>query len=127
MPLPRHFQLRTLLVLMLIAFLATVAMVEQFRSSRLQSQLTGQQTMTSAIRHQLWEIKKRELALEYSRNSLAKDQVAFIQSGGTVPVGIRRELANIRNAELKLSREKDKLQSMLEQWLPIPSKVQSGN
>ncbi len=104
-------------------------------------------TYRPSIRRQRWEIKKRELALQYSKNGLlpelnlslvyrwlglgnkygvsAGDDQPFpdvnsgalnellggdyqeLAFGGTfaMPIGFRREEANVRNAELKLARE----------------------
>lgn len=103
-------------------------------------------TYRPELRQERWEIKKRELALAYSKNSLlpelnlsgtyrwigngdvfgdAGDSPAFPNDGSgalnnlydgnfqefalnaefRMPIGFRRELANVRNAQLKLARE----------------------
>ena len=103
-------------------------------------------TYRPELRQERWEIKKRELALAYSKNSLLPElnvsgsyQVlgngdVFGDDGSTpsfpnpgsgalnnlyggnfqqfnlnaefnMPIGFRRELANVRNAQLKLARE----------------------
>jgi len=103
-------------------------------------------TYRPELRQERWEIKKRELALAYSKNSLLPElnvsgtyrwlgngdvfgdvgsSPSFPQSGSgalnnlydgnfqefglnaefRMPVGFRRELANVRNAQLKLARE----------------------
>ncbi len=103
-------------------------------------------TYRPELRQERWEIKKRELALAYSKNSLLPelnvsgiyrwigngdtfgeegDSPAFPQPGSgalnnlydgnfqefalsaefRMPIGFRRELANVRNAQLKLARE----------------------
>ncbi len=105
------------------------------------------------LRQERWEIKKRELALAYSKNGLlpelnvsvlyrwlglgnkygtAGDNNGFpdsdsaalnelyggdfqeLQFGGTfgMPIGFRRELANVRNAQLKLAREIARIEDM---------------
>ena len=104
-------------------------------------------TYRPEIRQERWEIKKKELQLAYSKNSLLPEfnvtalyrwlglgnkygtsdnnvsriltryqrrvertlrwQLSGIQLGGEyrMPIGFRRELANVRNAQLKLARE----------------------
>jgi outer membrane protein TolC len=103
-------------------------------------------TYRPELRQERWEIKKRELALAYSKNSLLPElnvsgtyrwlgngdvfgdvgsSPAFPNDGSgalnnlyggnfqefalnaefRMPVGFRRELANVRNAQLKLARE----------------------
>ncbi len=103
-------------------------------------------TYRPELRQERWEIKKRELALAYSKNSLLPElnlsgtyrwigngdvfgdvgsSPAFPNPGSgalnnlyggnfqefgvnaefRMPVGFRRELANVRNAQLKLARE----------------------
>lgn len=103
-------------------------------------------TYRPELRQERWEIKKRELALAYSKNSLLPELNVsgtyrwigngdtFGDSGSTpsfpnigsaalnnlyggnfqefalnaefrMPIGFRRELANVRNAQLKLARE----------------------
>ncbi len=106
------------------------------------------------LRQERWEIKKRELALAYSKNSLlpvlnASGLVRWLGLGDrwlsyddnvprfpqddsaavnefllgdyqefqfnldfAMPVGFRRELANVRNAQLKLARELARLEDM---------------
>lgn len=105
------------------------------------------------LRQERWEVKKRELALAFSKNGLlpelnvtflyrylglgnrfgtAGDDNGFpdpdsgalnqlfggdfqeLQFGGTfgVPIGFRRELANVRNAQLKLAREIARVEDM---------------
>jgi outer membrane protein TolC len=107
------------------------------------------------LRQERWEIKKRELALQFSKNALLPQLDAvglyrwlglgdnLIGSGRSgnnfgnpaganawdeltegdyqefrfgvqygVPIGFRRELANVRNAQLKLSREIARLEDM---------------
>jgi len=105
------------------------------------------------LRQERWEVKKRELALAYSKNGLlpelnvtflyrwlglgnrfgtAGDNNGFpsadsaalnelfggefqeLQFGGNfgVPIGFRRELANVRNAQLKLAREIARVEDM---------------
>ena len=104
-----------------------------------------------ALRQTRWEVKKRELAVAYSKNGLLpefnvtllyrwlglgddlvnfsspddfplEDSGAFnglaggnnqeFRIGGefNLPVGYRRELANVRNAQLKLARERNRLE-----------------
>ena len=105
-----------------------------------------------ALRQTRWEVKKRELAVAYSKNSLLPELNAtflyrwlglgddLVSYSGTVPdfpqdnsgafnqlangnhqelrfgidynmpIGYRRELANVRNAQLKLSRERNRLE-----------------
>ena len=123
------------------------------------------QTMDEALifrpelRQGRWEVKKRELACQYSKNALlpnlnasylyrvlglgdqfanySSDAPPFIGPGGAqpnsgalnelfdfnynefqfnldfgMPVGYRRELANVRNAQLKLARELARLEDM---------------
>jgi outer membrane protein TolC len=104
------------------------------------------------LRQTRWEVKKRELAVSYSKNGLlpelnvtglyrwlglgddlvdysggtpdfpAEDSASFNQLFGgnfqelaisgefRMPVGFRRGLANVRNAQLKLSRERSRLE-----------------
>ena len=104
------------------------------------------------LRQTRWEVKKRELAVAYSKNGLLpelnttflyrwlglgddlinydgdvpdfplEDSGAFNQIAGgdhqelrfginyAMPIGYRRELANVRNAQLKLSRERNRLE-----------------
>lgn len=104
------------------------------------------------LRQTRWEVKKKELALAYSKNGLlpelnvsalyrwlglgddlvnydgnapdfpAQNSAAFNELFGgnyqelaitgefRMPVGFRRELANVRNAQLKLSREQRRLE-----------------
>lgn len=110
-------------------------------------------TFRPELRQQRIEIKKKQLALSYSKNSLlpelnvsflyrwlglgnkygtSSDSVPFpspgsgalnelyggnfqeLQLGGTfaMPVGYRRELANVRNAQLKLARELARVEDM---------------
>ena len=105
------------------------------------------------LRQERWEIKKRELALAFSKNGLLPElNVTFLyrwlglgnrfgtagtsddfpdsssgalnelfggnfqelQFGGSfgVPIGFRRELANVRNAQLKLAREIARVEDM---------------
>ena len=106
------------------------------------------------LRQERWEVKKRELACQYSKNALLpnlnaqalyrwlglgdkfanhddspplfpNDESGSLNElfGGNyqefefnidfgIPVGFRRELANVRNAQLKLSRELARLQDM---------------
>ena len=105
------------------------------------------------LRQERWEVKKRELALAFSKNGLlpelnvtflyrwlglgnrfgtAGDNNGFpdpdsaalnelfggdfqeLQFGGNlgVPIGFRRELANVRNAQLKLAREIARVEDM---------------
>ena len=111
-------------------------------------------TYRPELRQERWEVKKRELALAYSKNGLlpelnvtmlyrwlglgnrfgtsasstdtfpAQNSAALndlesgnfqeFQFGGTfaMPVGYRRELANVRNAQLKLAREMARIEDM---------------
>ncbi len=110
-------------------------------------------TYRPELRQERWEIKKRELALAYSKNGLLPELNAtalyrFLGLGnksGTsgnslpfpdassgalnelyggdyqelqlgvdfrMPIGFRRELANVRNAQLKLAREIARLEDM---------------
>jgi len=110
-------------------------------------------TYRPELRQERWEIKKRELALAFSKNGLLPElNVTFlyrwlglgnrfgtagtsndfpdiesgalnelfggnfqeVQFGGTfgVPIGFRRELANVRNAQLKLAREIARVEDM---------------
>lgn len=110
-------------------------------------------TYRPEIRQERWEIKKRELALAYSKNGLLPElnvtalyrwlglgnkygvsgasqdfpgqesgalnnlyggDFQEIQLGGEfrMPIGYRRELANVRNAQLKLAREIARLEDM---------------
>jgi len=111
-------------------------------------------TYRPELRQERWEVKKKELALAYSKNSLlpelnvsmvyrwlglgnqfgvnssnsqpfpSADSGALnelyggnfqeVQFGGTfaMPVGYRRELANVRNAQLKLAREIARVEDM---------------
>ncbi len=111
-------------------------------------------TYRPELRQERWEIKKRELALAYSKNGLLPElnvtalyrwlglgnkygtsqnpNLPFpdptsgalnelyrgdfqeLQLGGEyrMPIGFRRELANVRNAQLKLAREIARLEDM---------------
>ena len=110
-------------------------------------------TYRPELRQERWEVKKRELALAYSKNGLLpelnvsllyrwlglgnkfgssddggtfpdQDSAALndlyqgnyqeVQFGGTfaMPIGFRRELANVRNAQLKLARELARIEDM---------------
>ena len=110
-------------------------------------------TYRPELRQERWEVKKRELALAFSKNGLlpelnvtllyrwlglgnrfgtAGDNNGFpdpdsgalnelfdgnfqeLQFGGTfgLPIGFRRELANVRNAQLKLAREIARVEDM---------------
>lgn len=87
-------------------------------------------SLTSPIQREIdqskWSIQKQERQLQYARAALKPKldsitQVDLIVSNGlpslnlnpnTTPTGIRRELANLRNAELKLNREKDRLREL---------------
>lgn len=111
-------------------------------------------TYRPELRQQRWEVKKRELALAYSKNALLPElnvtglyrwlglgdqfatsnggQVPFpsVPSGAVnglfsgdyqefslgldyrIPVGLRRELSNVRNAQLKLARDVARIEDM---------------
>ncbi len=110
-------------------------------------------TYRPELRQERWEVKKKELALAYSKNGLlpelnvsmlyrwlglgnkygtsgnsqdfpSADSAALnelyggnfqeLQLGGTfaMPIGFRRELANVRNAQLKLARELARVEDM---------------
>ncbi len=111
-------------------------------------------TYRPELRQERWELKKRELALAYSKNGLLPElnvtglyrmlglgqKYATDQDGAPnfpnpgsgawdglwegdfqeaqlglsygMPVGFRRELANVRNAQLKLAREHARLEDM---------------
>ncbi len=110
-------------------------------------------TFRPELRQERWEIKKKELSLAYSKNSLlpelnvtglyrwlglgnlygssetsnpfpGSDSAAVnnlyggdyqeFQLGveGRMPIGFRRELSNVRNAQLKLARELARLEDM---------------
>lgn len=110
-------------------------------------------TYRPELRQQRWEIKKKELALAYSKNGLLPElnvsllyrwlglgnkygtsgnsqdfpgaesaalnelyggNFQELQFGGTfaMPIGFRRELANVRNAQLKLARELARVEDM---------------
>ena len=110
-------------------------------------------TYRPELRQERWEIKKRELALAYSKNGLLPELNATVlyrwlglgnkysTSGNSqpfpdtdsaalnelyngdyqelqfgidyrAPIGFRRELANVRNAQLKLAREIARLEDM---------------
>ena len=110
-------------------------------------------TYRPELRQERWEVKKRELALAYSKNGLLPElNVTFLYRwlglgnrfgtagdnngfpdadsgalnelfGGDfqelqfrgnfgVPIGFRRELANVRNAQLKLAREIARVEDM---------------
>ncbi|MDA7858651.1 TolC family protein [Mariniblastus sp.] len=119
-----------------------------------ESSLAEALTYRPELRQERWEVKKKELALAYSKNSLlpelnvsmvyrwlglgnqfgvnssnsqpfpSADSGALnelyggnfqeVQFGGTfaMPVGYRRELANVRNAQLKLAREIARVEDM---------------
>lgn len=120
------YSIRSLIVLSLIVFLAFVAIYEQKRADRLASQLRQlEHPMVEAIRQQEWLVQKRQLALDYSKDSVRKQMERANKAHASKDEGAKpkfsiimgvgpfdNELANIRNAELKLSREKAKLQGL---------------
>lgn len=109
-------------------------------------------TYRAELRQERWEVKRRELALAFSKNGLLPELNATLlyrwlglgdqfgssggadfpdagsgalnqlyggdfqelQVGGTfaMPVGFRRELANVRNAQLRLARELARVEDM---------------
>lgn len=118
-----------------------------------ESSLAEALTYRPELRQERWEVKKKELALAYSKNSLLPElnvsmvyrwlglgnqfgvngnsqpfpstnsgalnelyggNFQEVQFGGTfaMPVGYRRELANVRNAQLKLAREIARVEDM---------------
>lgn len=119
-----------------------------------ESSLAEALTFRPELRQERWEVKKKELALAYSKNSLLPElnvsmvyrwlglgnqfgvnstgsppfpdansgalnelyggNFQEVQFGGTfaMPVGYRRELANVRNAQLKLAREIARVEDM---------------
>jgi len=68
-----------------------------------------------AIVEQNWKVMKLELKLQYTLKQFEKvhNRTDVLTDGNSLlPVGARRELANIRNLRLKHSREKSKLNAM---------------
>ncbi len=129
---------------------ATIAPVEFDWCSTLDEALT----FRPELRQQRWEVKKRQLAVAYSKNSLLpevnvtalyrwlglgnkfgtgdSDPIGFpdVTSGAIndlyrgdfqefslgldyrIPIGLRRELSNVRNAQLKLARDIARIEDM---------------
>ena len=96
--------------------LLVVAIYERNRANEIESKsLVIESPEYRAIIDQDWEIMKRELSLKYAIQELEENDVqADLLSDGVLAgnTNFRRELANVRNAKLKLSREKMKLENM---------------
>ena len=96
--------------------LLVVAIYERNRANEIESKsLVIESPEHRAIIDQDWEIMKRELSLKYAIQELEENDVqADLLSDGVLAgnTNFRRELANVRNAKLKLSREKMKLENM---------------
>ena len=132
------FSLRSLVILSLIIFLIAIVHYERNRANRLAMQIDRLEApLTEAIQKQEWLIRKQELALLYAKDSLRtqmeSEQIMLYEKlfGDTVglsgpsntALGHRRELANIRNAQLKLSREKAKLEGLNNELMEHRAKI----
>ncbi len=93
-----------------------IAIYERDRANEIESKsivITSPEYL--AIIDQDWDIMKRELQLKYAMQKLEENNVQSDLMDDGVSAGninFRRELANIRNSKLKLSREKNKLENM---------------
>ena len=126
--------IKNMIVVSLIIFLLVALKFEQHRADSLQSQVAAlQQPALDAIARQKLLVNQFELQLDYARKTIEPviagaraaggemaDQNQLLEAGfpGTfqLPVGLRRELANLRNMQLKLERERTRLQTMIDEF-----------
>jgi hypothetical protein len=121
------FSMRSLLVGCLILFLVFAATYERNRANRLAMQMDRlERPMTEAIQKQEWLIHKRELALKYAKDALPTFEGEYTGTDiSGMPMGFRRELANIRNAQLKLSREEAELERLKKELMEHRARLEN--
>ena len=86
-----------------------VAVYERNRALEIESRsIVTNSPEYKAIAEQNWVILQRNLQVQYAISQLPEGQSLEKTAIGTgiVPIATRRELANIRNSQLKLEREK---------------------
>lgn len=114
----RTVSIRGLFVLSIVLLFALLYVFERTRADRLQKQLSG---LTAPLEEEIvrlkFDIRKRELAYQYAMDAIPprfnRDWGdASTQELEVVPVGIRREAANLRNAKLKMDRKKEQLKEL---------------
>lgn len=98
-------QLISLLFLMAFSYLVVIAMFEQRNSTRLAQELD--QT------HELWAVfSEQEKLVSELRSQIKAAQDQLLSPGtaspnsstGTITIGLRRSMANLRNLQLRLNR-----------------------
>lgn len=108
-----------MLLCLLIGFIGLYVFESQ-RAHRLEVQLHALAApLKKEIEKLEWEVSKREKAYEFALASFQADmdlQATYEDPGAAsdeqFPLGTRRELANLRNAKLKLDRERSRLKSL---------------
>lgn len=114
-----RFSILTLVLCSLLIAMAFIAIYERNRANQLRKKLEEiRSTKLAAINQQNWTIQKRRLAYDYavdqldetwSSQSLDSNQFPTLVD---LPVGQRRQLANLRNAKLKIDRDLSVLDEM---------------
>ncbi len=121
----RTVSLRSLFVVCILLLLAFLYVFERSRADQLQSRLND---MTAPIKEEIakqqFNIQKRELAYQYALDALPPVLSDGLNRGeglssNSFPIRARRELANLRNAKLKIDREKNRLKVLQDELLRI--------
>lgn len=111
-----NLSLFSLFAIVTCVILLVVSLYERRRANEIESKsIAISSPEYRAIIEQDWQIIKRELQLEFALRQFERDHgdsIADIEGVEILPIGGRREAANIRNSQLKLDREKMKLDGM---------------
>jgi len=113
--------IKSLIVVSLVIFLLVALKVEQHRVGSLQSQVAAlRKPALDAISQKRFEVQKLPMQLEFARKTFKLDvpdsaDINRLSEAGyfstiKFPTEKRRELAHIRNSQLKLKRERTRLQ-----------------
>ena len=114
----RRFKLSlsSFLLIILCLMLLAIAIFERNRAIKIESAaIITDNAELKALATQEWEIVKRELSVQYALSKLSTTKTltnAETDRSNDDSIANRRQLANIRNAQLKLQREKGILESM---------------
>ena len=113
----KRISLRTMILLSLLVLFASTYLYERNRADQLQKKLDA---VLAPVKQEIEAtqstIAKRRLAINFMQDSFA-NQTSVSQGSAAVIgnlqlAGQRAELANLRNAKLKLLRDEAKLQSL---------------
>ena len=110
--------LLTLMLLSLVVGFLVIGAYERDRADQLQETIDSvHSAKVAAVNKQIQIVRKQKLEYEYNKNSLSSIESTAVSnigivSGSKPPVGLRRKLADLRNAKLKIDREQKKLDQL---------------